>query len=161
MPDHHYNMLGKIVRATVLSKPVGPKTQPPHDSPRGPTAENGRYLAGSVANCWACHTQRDPNTGALTGALYTGANNFTDEENPKRTWAPPNLTSALSTGRLARFTGNAFVARFRAGRAIPGSPMPWQGFARMSDDDLRAIYRFLKTVPAVENDVGPAVVEKR
>jgi len=161
VPDHRYNLLGKIVRATVLSKPVGPKTQPPHDSPRGPTVENGGYLAGSVTNCWACHTQRDPNTGAMTGALYTGANNFVDEDNPKRIWAPPNLTSAPNTGRLARFTEDAFVARFRAGRAIPGSPMPWQAFARMTDDDLRAIYRFLKTVPAVENDVGPVLVEKR
>lgn len=159
VPAHHYNVLGKVVRATVLAKPVGPKTQLPGVSPRGPTVENGRYLAGSVANCWSCHTQRDLNTGALTGALYTGANNFADEENPKRTWAPPNLTSAPKTGRLARFTEDAFVARFHAGRAIPGSPMPWQAFARMNDDDLRAIYRFLKTVPAAENDVGPAVVD--
>ena len=49
---------------------------------------------------------------------------------------------------------DAFVARFRAGRVIPHSPMPWHGFQRMSDDDLRAIYRYLKTVPAVHRDVG-------
>ena len=52
-----------------------------------------------------------------------------------------------------------FVARFRAGRAIPGSPMPWQGYARMAEDDLRAIYRYLMTVPPARNDVGPPVVE--
>ena len=28
----------------------------------------------------------------------------------------------------------------------------------MSEDDLRSIYRYLKTVPPVRRDVGPAVV---
>jgi hypothetical protein len=28
----------------------------------------------------------------------------------------------------------------------------------MSEDDLRAIYRYLKTVPAVKRDMGPPVV---
>lgn len=51
-----------------------------------------------------------------------------------------------------------FVARFRAGRVIANSPMPWQAFRKMSDDDLRAIYRYLKTVPAVHRDVGPPEV---
>jgi len=32
---------------------------------------------------------------------------------------------------------------------------------RMEEDDLRAIYRYLETVPAVKRDVGPPVVEKR
>jgi hypothetical protein len=36
--------------------------------------------------------------------------------------------------------------------------MPWQGYARMHEDDLRAIYRFLETVPPVENEVGPPTV---
>ncbi len=52
-----------------------------------------------------------------------------------------------------------FVGRFRAGRVLPGSPMPWQGFQRMSEDDLRAMYRYLRTVPPVSNDVGPPVTE--
>jgi hypothetical protein len=51
-----------------------------------------------------------------------------------------------------------FVARFRLGRVIPRSPMPWQAFARLAEDDLRAMYQYLKTVPPVKNDVGPAMV---
>ena len=73
----------------------------------------------------------------------------------------PNITNDPTTGRLARFTENEFVARMRAGRAIPGSPMLWQGYQRMDEDDLRAIYRYLQTVPPVVNDVGPAMVEKK
>ena len=44
---------------------------------------------------------------------------------------------------------------------IPGSPMPWEGFRRMDEDDLRALYRYLETVPPAVHDVGPPVVEKR
>jgi hypothetical protein len=31
--------------------------------------------------------------------------------------------------------------------------MPWQENRRMTDDDLRAIYRFLRTVPPIHNEV--------
>ena len=50
------------------------------------------------------------------------------------------------------------MARFRQGRVIPGSPMPWQAFSRMADADLRAMYRYLESVPPVRRDNGPAVV---
>ena len=160
VPDHHFNLLGNIVRATVLANPVGPKAPPPQQSPRGATVEAGAYLAGAVANCWACHTQRNPNTGELTGTLYGGSTEFQDDFDRSRSWNPPNLTPGPKTGRSAIFTEDQFVARFRAGRVIPGSPMPWQAFRRMTDDDIRAIYRFLRTLPPVENDVGPPFVMK-
>jgi hypothetical protein len=38
--------------------------------------------------------------------------------------------------------------------------MPWQGFQNMDDDDLRAIYRYLESLPPVVNDVGPPYVDK-
>ena len=160
VPMHDYNLLGKIVKATVLSQPVGPKSPPPRTSPHGANVENGRYLAGSVANCWSCHTARNQNTGELTGALYSGSTLLSDDTNPKRTWHPPNLTPAPRTGRAARLTEDQFVARIRAGRILPGSPMPWQKFRRMDENDLRAIYRFLRTLPPVENDTGPAFVDR-
>jgi hypothetical protein len=65
----------------------------------------------------------------------------------------------MQTGRLGPWTEDQFVARFRQGRIIPGSPMPWQSFSRLDEDDLRSIYRYLKSVPSVKNDVGPPMVE--
>ena len=159
VPGHRPNLLGNIVLATALANPVGPKETPPQASPHGATVENGRYLAESVTNCWACHTQRDMKTGALVGPRFGGAH-MADDHNPKRTWAPPNLTSDPATGRLAKLSEDEFVARFRQGRVLPGSPMPWQGFRNMDEDDLRAIYRYLKSLPPVTNDVGPPFVDK-
>ena len=48
-----------------------------------------------------------------------------------------------------------FVTRFRVGRVLPGSPMPWQGLQRMNEEDLRAMYRYLKSVPPVSRDNRP------
>lgn len=98
-------------------------------------------------------------TGELTGPRFGGAKSFTESDDPTHRWSPPNITSDKETGRLGAWTEDQFVARFREGRRIPRSPMPWQAFQRMHEDDLRAIYRYLMSVPAVKNDVGPPVSE--
>ncbi|HKW41570.1 MAG TPA: hypothetical protein VJN39_09990 [Gemmatimonadales bacterium] len=158
VPPNRYTLLGKIVRATMLAHPVGPGEPPPKTTPHGATVENGRYLVESVTLCWACHSQRNMATGALVGPRFGGATGF-DRTPDGHSWSPPNITSDPETGRLGRMSEVVFVARFRLGRVIGGSPMPWQGFRKMSDDDLRAIYRYLKTVPPVHRDVGPPEVE--
>lgn len=161
VPAHSYTPLGKVIKATVLANPVGPKETPPTVSPRGATLENGRYLTESVALCWACHTQRNDATGELTGPRYGGATGFKEPSDPGHVWAPPNITSDPTTGRLGAMSEEQFVARFRAGRLLPGSPMPWQAFSRMSEEDLRAIYLYLKSVPPVTRDVGPPVTDAK
>jgi mono/diheme cytochrome c family protein len=158
VPMHQYNLLGSIVKATVLANPVGPHETPLKQSPRGATIENGHYLAESVALCWACHTQRNMATGALVGSRYGGAIAFEQSADHKYSWSPPNITSD-PTGRLGSMTEDEFVTRFRAGRLIEGSPMPWPSFGSMAEDDLRAIYRYLKSLPPVKRDVGPPKVE--
>jgi mono/diheme cytochrome c family protein len=158
VPPHRYTLIGKIVKATVLANPVGPETTPPVRAPRGASVETGRYLVESVSLCWACHTERSQMTGALTGPRFGGTTGFEEPDDPTRTWSPPNITGDPETGRIGRMTEDQFVARFRQGRLIPGSPMPWQAFARISDEDLRAMYRYLETVPRVKNEVGPPFV---
>jgi mono/diheme cytochrome c family protein len=159
VPAHTYTLLGSVVKATILANPVGPAQPPPHASPRGATVENGRYLVESVGLCWACHTQRDVKTGALVGPRFGGSTEYKESGDPGHIWAPPNITSDPATGRLGKMTEDEFVDRFHGGRLIPGSPMPWQGFSRIAEDDLRAIYRYLKTVTPVNRDVGPPVRE--
>jgi hypothetical protein len=34
--------------------------------------------------------------------------------------------------------------------------MPWDGFRTMNDDDLRAIFRYLRTVPAAPGGPDPS-----
>jgi mono/diheme cytochrome c family protein len=159
VPNHSYTLLGKVVKATALANPVGPGEPPPKSAPKGASLETGRYLVESVSLCWACHTDRSMATGALVGPKYAGSRSpAVEADDPGKQWFPPNITSDPETGRLGKMDEDQFVARFRQGRIIPGSPMPWQGFSRLTDDDLRSIYRYLKSVPAVKNDVGPVMV---
>jgi len=158
VPAHHYTLLGRVIKATLLAKPVGPATPPPQRAPRGASAETGHYLVESVALCWSCHTKRSQMTGALTGPRFGGTTGFTEADDSGRSWSPPNITSDPETGRLGHMDEDQFVARFRQGRLLPGSPMPWQAFSHLADEDLRAIYRYLVSVPRVKNDVGPPFV---
>jgi len=158
VPNHEFNTLGKVIRATVMSKPVGPSSTPLTHAPRGASVETGRYLVESVALCWACHTERSQMTGALVGPRFGGTKGFTETDDPAHSWSPPNITSDPETGRLGKMTEDQFVARFRQGRILPGSPMPWQAFSKMDEEDLRAIYQYLKTVPPVKRDNGPPMV---
>ena len=154
-PDRQVNLLGKAVFAFAIA-PAGPSGEPPAAAPSGPTVERGHYLAHSVAACYGCHTERNPVDGSFVGAPFSGGTPFDDETDEGFVLVPPNLTPEPRTGRIAHWTEEGFVRRFRAGNAHPGSHMPWASYGRMSDDDLRAIFRYLRTLAPVENDTGPS-----
>ncbi len=154
VPPHDVNAAGMVVKAWVLT-PKGPSSRPPATSPTGPTIENGRYLAHSVANCVGCHTKIDLRTGAFAGPLFGGGARHVSATDPNKVFVAPNLTPDERWGFIASWSEDAFVARVRAGRALEGSPMPWPSFQQMSDDDLRAIFRYLRTVPAAPGGPDP------
>ncbi len=148
--DHDVNLLGKAVLAFLI-KPIGPTQTPPRDSPpSGATVERGAYLVRAVSNCAGCHSARSMVDGSYTGPRLAGGSPMETAGVPSIKVAPPNLTPDPKTGRITSWSENDFVARFRAGERIPGSPMPWQAFSHMTDDDLRAVYRYLRSIPAVE-----------
>ncbi len=157
VPKSEWNLLGKILKALVIV-PVGPSLEIPKSVTPGPTVEYGKYLAESVANCRGCHTERDLKTGKYTGIPYAGGFHIPCEVNPAMELVTPNITSDPATGKLANWTEEDFLQRFRKGKVIHESMMPWGPFSRLADDDLKAIYRFLKTVPPVKNNPGPVLI---
>lgn len=151
-PDHEYNFLGKMLKTFAL-KPSGDGVVPPAP-PEDSTAAYGKYLVHSVANCRGCHTDRDLMTGAFIGPELGGG--FSIELIdinggivPGKHLVSPNLTKDAETGIMANWTEEQFIHRFRTGAVIKESPMPWGPFSRMSDLELKAIYRYLNTVPPV------------
>jgi mono/diheme cytochrome c family protein len=152
------NPLGLAVVAFAI-RPQGPTREVPKKVVAEATAEYGRYLVEDVGNCVGCHTQRDMVTGKFIGAPLAGGNEMRSEASPDSPirFVSPNLTPHPTTGRLANWTEEVFVARFHLGRGAEGSPMPWKSFGRMNDTDLRAIYRYLSGVAPVENDTGESV----
>jgi mono/diheme cytochrome c family protein len=141
IPESSFNLMGKVVKAFLI-KPVGPSGEVPFDIRRDSTAEYGKYLAINVANCSGCHTKRDLMTGAFTGEPFAGGLEIEG-------LVTPNLTTD-SSSRIFTWDQQKFITRFREGKKIQQSPMPWNSFKRMSDGDLAAIYKYLKSLKPVK-----------
>jgi hypothetical protein len=73
------------------------------------------------------------------------------EEEGVPTLVSPNLTPHPS-GRIFGWTQEQFIQRFRMGRTIKHSHMPWESFGRMNDTELKAIYNYLQTLEPVDSD---------
>lgn len=145
VPDHQWNVMGNLLKAFLL-KPSGP-TEPVKEVVAPDTTANyGRHLAMVVANCNECHTKRD-GIGNYVGEPMAGGTVF--EEAGKEPLVSPNLTPDPETGRIYNWSQEAFIKRFRTGRLIKHSHMPWESFGRMTDDELKAIYNYLKSLPPV------------
>ena len=157
---HTVSLPGRALYAFVL-EPRGPSTPPPAHAPTGATVRRGEYLVRAVAECASCHSQRSLLTGAYTGPLLAGGNEMEDEQDPRYTYVTPNLTPDPATGRITGWTETQFIDRFRRGRVYASSHMPWESFNRMTDDDLRAIHRYLHTVPPVVQATGASRRLKR
>ena len=115
------------------------------------TASYGKYLVNSVANCRGCHTQRDLMSGAFIGPDLAGGFPFevfndNGEILKGKHLVSQNLTPDSKTGIIAQWDQDTFIKRFRTGVLIPGSPMPWGPFSRMSDWNLKR-YTTIRTYP--------------
>lgn len=156
VPENEINFIGKAVKAFLI-KPMG-DMDAPKSVAQDTTAEYGKYLAANVANCRGCHSMRDMMTGAFIGEDYAGGLKMEvmDEKGDivkGKHYTTPNLTPDPETGRIASWTKEQFIARFRQGRTQPGSIMPWGPYSRMTDAELTALYNYLRTVKPVRNEV--------
>ena len=66
-----------------------------------------------------------------------------------------NLTPDVDTG-LGSWSDEMFVKALRTGKHMGTSrpiqpPMPWSWYSQMSDDDLKALFAYLRSVPAIRN----------
>jgi len=104
----------------------------PPDS--APTAEYGEHI---VQVCRGCHganlsggkIQGDPNMPIVA--------NLTPHETGLKDWTEADFIRALREGKR------------KDGRELSGY-MPWRAYGQMSDAELKAIWAYLRTVPAVE-----------
>ena len=71
---------------------------------------------------------------------------------------PINLTPDQNTG-IGIWTEQDFIKTIRNGRHMGGEarpiqpPMPWMWYAKMTDDDLKAVYAYLRSIPPISNRV--------
>lgn len=147
------NIVFKIGKLLFLRPKAGNTATAP---PRAVTAEYGGYLSQHVGLCADCHTQR---TGIRSEPDRTRL--FAGMANPPKEFPakPSNLTPDSQTG-IGRWSESDFIQTIRTGKDPGGVEMkpfmPWHQIRRMSDDDLRAIFLFLRTLKPLRNDGAAA-----
>lgn len=161
---------------------------PPPPAPAAPVitpVERGNYLV-TTSGCNDCHTpfKMGPNgpepdmSRYLSGhpetvkvgappkfdATWMFAGNWTGTA-----WVGPwgisytaNLTSEPNTG-IGNWTEDMFVRAIREGKHMGQSrpilpPMPWPAYRNFTDEDLKAVFAYLKTVPPITNHVPDPVI---
>jgi mono/diheme cytochrome c family protein len=158
VPDNNFNLIGKAVKAFLI-KPVGPDGPIAASVKQDTTAEYGYYLSHYVTNCRGCHTNRSLMTGAYTGPDFAGGLKFESADGSY--CVTPNLTPDKETGRIAGWSQQQFIDRFRMKRIISTSEMAWDQFRNMTDDDLKAIYQYLISLKPIKNATGPTYVSAK
>jgi mono/diheme cytochrome c family protein len=116
--------------------------------------ERGAYLVESITACGNCHTPKDPVTGKpVEGMAYAGS--FMIKDDAVTAYAP-NITADVETG-IGRWTDEEIMVVIRDGLRPDGSlvrpPMPSPFYRGISDNDIRAIVAYLRTIEAVSNEV--------
>lgn len=162
VPANKPSMMTKVLFAFKVVGPQPAITQPVVAPPAGATVEYGQYLASHASGCAECHTPRDLQTGkAFMDQIFAGSNfpfGGPMEGLPAAAHAP-NLTPDQETG-IGGWSEEQFVAALRTGMKPDGSVMlgmmPYAYYGFWKEDDLRAVYRYLRTVPVQKNRV-PAV----
>jgi mono/diheme cytochrome c family protein len=135
-PPTNINLIGALLvtisgGAFLTAQPpiTGPLTRPPE----GPTAAYGQYLVTSIGGCRDCH-----------GPSLTGGE--ADANGPP---AGPNLTTVGQRWSEADFI-KAMRTGIKPGGKQLSDDMPWKDInAFASDDDLKALYAYLKTLTPV------------
>ncbi|MDS4028552.1 MAG: diheme cytochrome c-553 [Candidatus Contendobacter sp.] len=118
--------------------------------PKGPEPDSSRQLSGHPENLKLSPPPKADGTwiwfGAATNTAYAGpwgisyAINLTpDKETGLGNWKEEDFVQAIKTGKHAG-----------VGRPIM-PPMPWLAMSHLSEDDLRAMFRYLQTLPPIRN----------
>jgi hypothetical protein len=161
--------LAALAFSVVTAPPPTLRAQAPADS----SVERGRYLVG-ITGCHDCHSPKlagmkpDPER-MLSGRPQTTkvpskAEGEVHASEDLTAWTggwgqsvASNLTPDPATGLGMRYTEAKFVQTMRTGKKPEGvqllPPMPTDVYQNMKDDDLKAIYAYLRTITPIRNAV--------
>jgi mono/diheme cytochrome c family protein len=119
------------------------------------STERGKYLL-HAAGCIGCHT--DKATLKAKGPILGGGRML---KTPFGTFFGPNITPHPEHG-IGRWTEAQFRRALRHGRAPSGHnyypAFPYTSFTRISDPDIGALWRYIKTLKPVDRPNKPHVL---
>ncbi|HLY10366.1 MAG TPA: cytochrome C [Planctomycetota bacterium] len=136
------------LKSTLFPLPPPGAVQAPD---RSPTAKYGEYLA-RMALCGQCHTPKDAKGKPVPGMELAGGARL---KGPWGDVASLNITPD-ATG-MEGVTEKLFFSAMKTGHVGGGDRlnaiMPWGYYQHMTDEDLRAIYLYVKSVKPVPHFV--------
>jgi mono/diheme cytochrome c family protein len=119
--------------------------------------ERGAYLVQGIAACGNCHSTRGPE-GLVPGMEMAGMPDFF--ELPEFKIHSPNITPDPETG-IGDWTDEQVIVAIREGRRPDGTMlgpfMPFELYRELSDTDAQAIVAYLRSLPAVRQEVPRSV----
>jgi len=168
--DTYYDPLEdfeKVDASTILDAPTPIEVAPENRA----AVRQGKYLI-ELLGCGSCHTDGalvgEPNierqlAGSRSGIAYTSPL----EGRYPGVVSAPNSTPDDETG-IGRWTDQQIADAVRAGLGRHGDRrimvMPWQGYARVSNDDAYAIVGYLRNLEPVKHrvpdDVPPGTMAR-
>lgn len=121
--------------------------------PNGPVPDMDRALSGHPE--YLKMSEKPDLSGGNWGVVV--APTLTAWSGPWGTSFTANLTPDKETG-LGEWTEQNFMETIRSGKHLGRGrailpPMPWFNYAEMTDHDLKSVYAYLRTIPAVKNRV--------
>ncbi len=115
--------------------------------------ERGRYLVTGIMACGNCHSSRTAEGEFIENMELAG--NFVIEEPGFKAYAP-NITPDIRSG-IGSWTDAEIIRAVREGirrdEQVMGPPMAFPFYRDISDNDMRAVVAYLRSVPAIENEV--------
>ena len=113
----------------------------------------GDYLVNGAAACGNCHTPRGPDLIADQAKFLSGGRKFTS---PVFVVYARNITQDKDTG-IGTWNEAQIIRAIREGVSkegnVLGDPMPFHMYNRISDDDIKAMAAYLRTVKPLHNEV--------
>jgi cytochrome c553 len=121
----------------------------------------GEYLVETVSACGVCHSGRDGGDfvfdGESTSLHLAGGYGLALPEMGLDLWFP-NLTPDARTG-LGRWSDDEVMRAIRDGVSRDGRmlvpAMPYRSYRAMSDEDVRSVVAYLRSLPAVSSPAPP------
>jgi Cytochrome C oxidase, cbb3-type, subunit III len=152
-PKTKIKLAGKLATKMVLDNYDYPK------APRQTTDTTfligyGDYLVNDVLHCFACHSANiariDVKNPTRSKGYLGGGSKLIGMNGEKI--ISPNITFDIATG-LGTYTEQQFLDVMKMGRKSSGDWIkpPMQPYTSLSDNDIRAIYEYLKVVPVINN----------
>ncbi len=117
----------------------------------GPEPDMTKFLSGHPANT------KLPPPDLKPGPWFAATAGMTAWAGPWGISYSANLTPDKNTG-LGIWTEDMFINAMRAGKHMGSGrpilpPMPWQASASLSDEDLKAVFAYLRSLPPINNNV--------